>query len=189
MHQLPSRRPSLRSSAPACGSKVQNHRPRDLRRIGASILVVVGLLICWLSIAGQLSVVFAQGPVPTLPPRPTLEPTLPPRPTLPPTLPPQPTIQPTLPPRPTLAPTLPPRPTLPPTSPPSNPGPPPSKPEPQASPTLQATPSILPIGGSSDSPSSASLLAMVLGILIIGASIAFRRQIFLDKTNSKARLH
>jgi outer membrane biosynthesis protein TonB len=186
MHQLLSHRPSLRSSALACDSMAQNRRPRDLRRASPSVLGALGLLICLLSIAGQLPVVSAQEPVPTLPPRPTLEPTLPPRPTL----------EPTLPPRPTLPPTVPPRPTLEPTQPPSNPEPPPSKPEPpssnpapQATPTLQATPSILPISGSSGSPGIASLLAMALGILIVGASRVLRRRSFPDKTNSKTRLH
>lgn len=126
---------------------------------------LVCILVCLASMTGQLAVVLAQDPTPTLPPRPTAAPTLPPRPTVGPTLPPRPTLGPTCPPRPTLEPTSTPKPQSPPE--PALPS------EPQASPTPQLT-IILPVSGSSHSTGGVASLALGLGILVTVASLVLR---------------
>ena len=144
-------------------------RTRNLR-------FAVCILVCLVSVAGQLAVVLAQDPTPTLPPRPTIEPTLPSRPTIEPTLPPRPTIEPTLPPRPTIEPTCPSRPTMEPTPTPKPPSPPkPAPPSgPEASPTPQPT-VLLPISGDSHSTGGVALLTLGLGFfLVIAAGLALQ---------------
>ena len=129
-----------------------------------SLQLVICMLICLVSVTGRLTIVVAQDQTPTLPPRPTIEPTLPPRPT----------IGPTLPPRPTIGPTLPPRPTLEPTSTPVRPPSPETPSPPEVLPTPEPT-IILPITGSLRPMSSIALLALGLGVLVIVAGIALRR--------------